>query len=337
MKKISLLIQIAALTAGLPAFAISGGPFDNGSYSILLERNGVYEAAYSFKNGSGYSQWTADNSQGDVNTGGTVQVNLGAGSLLTSSGSSNNANRTVLYYKGVTYFGSAFGEVDTQKRTIQGFGNANSDYATTATTSQQNNGFFATTTSSSFSTSTVVSSGRNYTANLNWKGKITSTFPQLRFSGKGELSVIAPNGAEAVASLAYTGYQQLIDAIAQSVSQSGGAFSTTDYTGAASAIADVLSGSPGTPASTTTATTSTSVRVLAVDSAGAAVDVNGNGIFNDDLVSGPGSNSTSTVTENPEVPGTPSLASYLNGTGPNNSYNESIVENITVTGYLRYF
>ena len=218
MKKISLFIQIAALTAGLPAFALTGGPFDNGSYGILDERNGFYESAFSFSNGSGYSVWTADNLQGALSTGGTVTPNIGAGSLINSSGSTNNANRTVIYYKGVTYFGSAMGQVDTTARTIQGFANATSDFSTAQTTQTANTSFFASNTSTAFSTNTVVSSGRSYTANLNWTGKITATSPQLRFSGTGELAIIAPNGAEAIAGLAYSGFSQLITGIASSVS-----------------------------------------------------------------------------------------------------------------------
>lgn len=336
MKKISLFIHIAALLSGIPAFAISGGPFDNGSYSVLLERSGVYEASYSFKNGSGYSQWTADNTQGAISQGAQITENVGAGSLITEFGSSNNANRTVLYFMGVTYFGTAFGQVDVEARTIQGFGNANSDYSTVSTQTQQNNGFFSVTTSSSFSSNTVVSSGRSYTANVNWTGKITKTYPQLRFSGSGEIAIIAPNGAEAVASLAYTGYSQLIDAIAQSVGQSGGPNTNPDYTGAAAAISSVLSGTAGTPASTTITPTYAQAigapTVVGTQIVQTAIDVNGDGIFNNDLIV-----SGQAVANRAEVPGTPSLSSYLEGTGPANSYKESLVQKINVTGYLRYF
>jgi hypothetical protein len=41
MKKIFSLIQLAVLSAGSSAFALVGGPFDNGDYSILLERAGT--------------------------------------------------------------------------------------------------------------------------------------------------------------------------------------------------------------------------------------------------------------------------------------------------------
>ena len=354
MKKIFLFIQISALMAGLPAFAISGGPFDNGTYSILLERAGVYEAAYSFKNGSGYSQWTADNSQGESAAGGTLTSNLGQGSLiLANGGGSNNANRTVLYYKGVTYFGAAMGQVDYNARTIQGFGNASSDYTLTSGTSQSTSVGFVSSTSSAFSTDTVVSSGRSYTANINWTGKITDTTPQLRFSGSGELAIIAPNGSEAIASLAYTGYSDLIDAINQSVSQVGQAAFTTfnpgTYTTGAAAIAGILGGTAGTAATpettlnTPTYAQATNTALMDTDNNPATapvlttlpVDVNGNGINNDDLVKN--GQATVVTAATAEVAGTPSLASYLDGTGPDNSYEEATIEKVEVTGYMRYF
>ncbi|MBX7210887.1 MAG: hypothetical protein K1X78_21455 [Verrucomicrobiaceae bacterium] len=332
MKKIFLLIQLAALTSAMPAFALVGGPFDNGTFSVLDERTGYYESAYSFSNGSGYSVWTADNIQGALlSAGGGASQNLSQGSLLTSSGNTtHSANRTVLYYKGVTYFGAAFGQVDMESRTIQGFGNATSDYSTAQTTQTQNATFFQATSSSAFSTNTVVSSGRGYTANINWTGKVTSTSPQLRFTGSGEIAIISPNGNEAIASLAYTGYQGLITAINASVSRSGGQifFDPTTYTQGASAVAQILNGTLGTPASSTV----TPTYAQAVNAAGVPVDVNGNGIFNDDLIV-----SGQTVVNVAEIPGTPSLSSYLQGTGPDSSYTGSVVEKIEVSGYRRYY
>lgn len=336
MKKIFLFIQLVALSSALPSFALTGGPFDNGSYSILDERNGFYESAYSFSNGSGYSQWTADNSQGDlVAAGGGLSVNIGSGSLLTATGgSTNNGNRTVLYYKGVTYFGAAMGEVDTTARTIMGFGNATSDYTTTQTTQQQQAGIFTASSSTAFSTNTVVSSGRAYTANINWTGKITKTSPQMRWTGSGELSIIAPNGSEAIASLAYTGYQGLITAINSSVSRSGAqlGFDPATYTAGASAISQILNGSGGTPASSTTTPGFAQALGPLVGGVQAPVDVNGDGIFNNDLVQ-----NGQVVTNTAAVAGTPGLSTYLSGTGPDNSYDQSTVEKIKVTGYRRYF
>jgi len=223
MKKIFSLIQLAVLSAGSSAFALVGGPFDNGDYSILLERAGYYQASYSFKNGSGYSLWSPDNLQGSITQGQTVTPNIGSGALATPNGQANNANRTVIYYKGVTYFGGAFGEVDVQKRRISGYANASSEFTANVTQNQQqNNLFFGQSNVSQTNSTSVVASGRSYVANVNWKGKVTATQPQLRFNGTGELAIISPTGQSAIAGLAYDGYSQLISSIAQSVAQGQG-------------------------------------------------------------------------------------------------------------------
>lgn len=219
MKKIFSLIQLAVLSAGSSAFALVGGPFDNGDYNVLLERGGYYQSSYSFKNGSGYSLFSPDNTQGALLQGQTLTPNISAGALSTPTGQANNANRTVIYFKGITYFGSAFGEVDVQSRRISGYGNASSDFSVQSTQTQQQAGFFSQSNVTSFSSATVTASGRSYVANVNWQGKITATQPQLRYSGSGEIAIISPTGQAAIAGLAFEGYSGLISAINQAVSQ----------------------------------------------------------------------------------------------------------------------
>lgn len=219
MKKIFSLIQLAVLSAGSSAFALVGGPFDNGDYNVLLERGGYYQSSYSFKNGSGYSLFSPDNTQGALLQGQTLTPNISAGALSTPTGQANNANRTVIYFKGITYFGSAFGEVDVQSRRISGYGNASSDFSVQSTQTQQQEGFFSQSNVTSFSSATVTASGRSYVANVNWQGKITATQPQLRYSGSGEIAIISPTGQAAIAGLAFEGYSGLISAINQAVSQ----------------------------------------------------------------------------------------------------------------------
>jgi hypothetical protein len=282
MKKIFSLIQLAVLSAGSSAFALVGGPFDNGDYSVLLERAGYYQSSYSFKNGSGYSLFSPDNIQGALVQGqNNITPNVSAGALSTPSGQANNANRTVIYFKGITYFGSAFGEVDIQSRRISGYGNASSDFAVSATQTQQQAGFFSQSNVTSFSAATVTASGRSYVANVNWQGKITATHPQLRYSGSGELSIISPTGQAAIAGLAYSGYSGLISAINQAVSQLN------------STNADIL------PFNTT------------YDPYGSAQTAINNALTN--------------------------LGPYLNGTGPQSSFEESEVYKIRTTGYRRFF
>lgn len=248
MKKIFLLIQFAALTAGVNAFAIAGGPFDNGDYSILNERNGFYQETFTFQNGNGYALWTPDSLIGTSTQGATVTPNVGTGSLFTPATttalSSHNANRSVFYYKGVTYFGSALGSIDMEARSVQGFYNASSEFQSVSTTTQATSSsfFFGQANTTTNNSSNVVSSGRSYVINASFTGEITETSPQLRYSGVGELTVISPNGNEAIAGLAYGGFSGLISSINQSVAQSGtgGIFNNTNYTSAQAAIASAL-------------------------------------------------------------------------------------------------
>ena len=339
MKKIFSLIPLALLSSSMSANAFIGGPFDNGDYGVLMERGGYYQSSYSFKNGSGYALWSPDNLQGAVVNGQTVTNNIGSGSLFTPS--TGNANRTVLYYKGVTYFGGAFGEIDMASKRISGYGNASSEFSATVNTQQtQNNLFFGQTNVSQTNSSNVVTSGRSYVANVNWGGKVTASHPQLRFTGKGEISIISPNGQAAVASLAYDAYSQLLSAISQSVQASGSSIfgvSPGLYADAQVAISNALNGNPGTSAIPASITPAYNF-AQAVGSTGTPVDVNRDGIFNNDLVA---------VSNNPQntiqtaaqaaVPGSAGLSSYLEGTGPTESYDQSENFKIKVRGYRRFF
>jgi hypothetical protein len=324
MKKIFSLIQLAVLSAGSSAFAIVGGPFDNGDYSILMERSGFFQATFTFKNGNGYSIWTPDNQVGSLTQGQNVTPNIGTGSLITPSSvtalGGHNGNRSVFYYLGVIYFGGAFGSVDVESRTIDGYCNAQSDVTTQQSQNTQNQGFFGGNTTSVVSSS-VVASNRSYVLNANWKGKITKTQPQLRFSGKGEMVIIAPNGNETLAGLAYQGYSGLIDAIVQSVSsltiQPGASLGLGPaYAAAQQTIAAALTGTGGTPASSTTDITSVQTIVGGVVT---------------------GETRTSVTDNVAAVPATGGLEQFLEGTGPASSYDNNIVERIKVTGYRRYF
>lgn len=251
MKKVFLLVQFAALMSAMPAFALVGGPFDNGDYSILNERTGFYQAAFTYKNGNGYALWTPDNLLGTSTQGTQVTINVGTGSLFTPASNlaltSHNANRSVFYYKGITYFGSAMGEIDESARSLQGYCNASSEFQATSTTTSTNNSvfLFGQSNTSTANSSNVVSSGRSYVLNANYTGRITATSPELRFTGDGELTIISPNGRETIAGLAYSGFSGLISAINQSVSQSRSGFfgvTANTYTGAQQAIANALLG-----------------------------------------------------------------------------------------------
>lgn len=167
------------------AFAWVGGPFSNGGFSTLIEQNGVYHATFSFKNGSGYAYFTPDNELTPPTQG------LG-GATSSSSSALSVQNRSVLYYRGMTFVGMAAGTSDIDKRKISGYTNGYSEYASSSTSSSSQGGATSTVTSSSVIVSNT--GGNSYTANVHFNAKIKQTHPQIRFRGKGELAIISPNG-----------------------------------------------------------------------------------------------------------------------------------------------
>lgn len=165
----SIATLLVAFVATPKAQAEVGGPFDNGDFSILLERDGVYQATFSFSNGSGMAMFAQDNS-------------FEAATAATVAGQFALHNRSVFYYKGVTYYGTCTGIVDVSAKKITGFTNGNSDYGASSVSVDPQAG-------TSGSRASIGSNGQaGFIANSQFKAKITSTAPILRFSGKGEVS-----------------------------------------------------------------------------------------------------------------------------------------------------
>jgi len=234
MKRIiaSLAIGFSALTG--QAHAWVGGPFDNGFHNKSFEK-GIYQAALIFKNGGGYSYFSPNQ---------VIASEIASDpSLINQRGSLSN--RAVLYYKGVSYVGSAFGTADGEARDIQCTMNGTSESTLKAGTTQQQTNAFVTATSTTLSLdNTVVSSSRSFSFNGHWEGKITSTAPSLRFSGKGELAFLAPGGADSIAALAFSRFAGLIDAIITAVGNANTtgttAFPATFFSDAGDSITDIL-------------------------------------------------------------------------------------------------
>ncbi len=248
MKKFFLTVTSLALLSSGDAWAFVGGPFDNGDPgSVLMERGSFYQCQFSFRNGNGYGVFTPDAQL----TGGLLGAGTGAGggaggqaafydsgSLYTSNSFDvqRNGNRSVFYFKGVTYVGSCFGMPDIEARIVTGSCNASSDPGSVSTTQGGGGG------GSLQNTSTIIQNNTGFTLNCGWKGKIYRTHPTLRFRGKGEVSVLSPTGNASVTNLAFQSYQGLINAIVSSVSNSGGqiGFSGATYTAAQAAIDNAL-------------------------------------------------------------------------------------------------
>lgn len=265
MKKFFLTVASLALLGSEKASAISGGPFDNGDAgSILLERGSFYQCQFSFQNGNGYGVFTPDSQVsgnggfvGGGAIGGGGAGGGGQGGLFTrgnlfsdntSGGLQRNANRSVFYYKGVTYFGACFGMPDLEARKIVGSCNASSDVSGGNISNQATatggaaGGSGVVNSSLNGNAAAIVSNNTGFVLNAGWEAKIFQTKPTLRFRGKGEIAVISPTGQSAITNLAYSGFSRLIDAIVQSVGNSGGQilFDASTYTEASAAIIDAL-------------------------------------------------------------------------------------------------
>lgn len=181
------LFFAALFALPLSGYALTGGPFDNNDYSAGLDNAGIYQTAIRFKNGSGFSQW-----------GNNVSLTQPAVSAATPAAKGSYLNRSVIYCNGLTYFGMATGMVDHTANTVMGYTNGTRDGTATSGTGNP-----------------VVTNANASTANTQWKAKITTTAPQLRYSGKGEITILEakPANATTVTGLLQTALADALTAI----------------------------------------------------------------------------------------------------------------------------
>lgn len=211
-KKLFSLLAGLAILSGSQAFAWVGGPFDGGDYSATLDNEGIYQASLRYKNGSGYVQWGNNVDLGPSLSSGTSA----AGSSSTSSNSTVGSylNRAVLYYKGIAFFGTASGIVDMDRREVTCVSNAQSEVTLSDQSSTNTQGsffLFGSSNTVNSSTSVVNNGGRGFVANSNFVAKITKTYPELRFSGSGKITLLSPDAQPIIANLAQQIAESLSD------------------------------------------------------------------------------------------------------------------------------
>jgi hypothetical protein len=214
------------------AFALVGGPFDNGDYSELMDQNGVYQWTASMPDGMGEGQFNDS-----VSVGATVTSSSSSTASTTNNAIGSVQDRSIFYYKGVTFFGQCFGIVDLSQKTISCITNGSSQVTIANTGSSSSS---TTTTGASTSgisaSSTVLNNGNlGFVANSTWNGNITETNPTLVFHGTGQFTVISPNAQNIVSGLAQT-----IVSGNSSTSSSGGTGLTLITISPANAIASAL-------------------------------------------------------------------------------------------------
>jgi hypothetical protein len=224
MKRISLILASLVLLFGTKASAFVGGPFDNGDFNTLLDDSGIYQVSFRFSNGSGFAQF-GNNVDAELflpQTGGTATTPASTYSIL---------NRSIIYYKGVTYLGTCTGMVDHDAKIVSGVTNGNSDVSTSQTTSTGGGATFSSSNSLNFN-------GLGFPCNTEFRCKITKTHPILRFSGKGELTIVNPS----VSGVAFQALQTIITTGASGNLSIGGQISSlvTALTANNGAIASVI-------------------------------------------------------------------------------------------------
>lgn len=169
MKKIGALLGIMALAMQSTALAWIGGPYSNNTYDGF--DGGIFSGSIRGKRCTGIFKFSQ-------NTG---------GSYVSPFGDS------IIYFKGIAYYGEAYGWIDTVTGTASGvtngLNNGGSNDGLAALRSIFGNGFGVNNgipdpDGTGASGGTAFSNG----ANTMWNGKIKSKRPTIRFEGKGEAS-----------------------------------------------------------------------------------------------------------------------------------------------------
>lgn len=239
MKRIiaSLVIGFSALSG--QAFALVGGPFDGNSHSAALDSNAIYQATFSLSNGSGFCYFSP--------TAKITPDRVPGGTANTSDFDfiGSTPNRSVIYYKGISYVGSCFGTADPDARFVEAVLNATSELGFSAQQSNQQNNNGNQSQQSVSVSNIIVQNNRSFLVNGAFEARITQTAPLLRFRGKGELAFLAPTSQDSIAGLAYTAYSGLIGAIISFVANSvvvANANINQIFTDAQQAVTNALAG-----------------------------------------------------------------------------------------------
>ncbi len=193
MKKLIALLTIVSMQA-TPAMAWVGGPWSGNTYDG--QTSGLFGGTITMKNGSGIFRFTSTE---------TAQMGTYSSSMI--------------YFKGITFFGSCQANIDFQSKTVDGMTNGsafnrNPGPAQNRTTPLvDNNPNFApgvTVTNQSFTIplipnivdgeptpnnyqlTNVGTSGPVGIANTQWSGRLTATKPNVRFKAKGTANFMGP-------------------------------------------------------------------------------------------------------------------------------------------------
>jgi len=193
MKKLIAILTLVSMQT-TPALAWVGGPWSGNTYDNKV--TGLFGGSITMKNGSGIFRFSA-----------TETAQMGA------------FNSSMIYYKGVTFFGSCQANIDFEAKTVDGMTNGSAFNRNpgpaqnrTSPIADNNPNFQPGTTGantsytiplvpnivdgeptpSTFTLTNVGSSGPVGIANTSWSGRLTRTAPNVRFKAKGEANFLGP-------------------------------------------------------------------------------------------------------------------------------------------------
>ena len=219
IRKIAIFFS-AVFALPLSSHAIVGGPFDGGDYGSSLDDQGIYQYAMRFQNGSGFAQF-GNNVSLLPNASSSASGSSTAASLKIST----NIDRSVIYYKGISYYGNCSGMADMGRKKIEAITNGSSEISVTASSSSSS---ASGTTSVSAASTLVDNGGLGQTCNTQFTGNIYTMKPILKFRGEGELSIVpGPTAVTSVNDAIYNAVTATIASIPTTASSGNGTVSAT--------------------------------------------------------------------------------------------------------------
>ncbi len=134
----------------------------------------------------GFAQWGTNVALADSTSSAGGDTGTARNAFSSSVKVGSPIDRSVIYYKGITFVGNATGAVDHARKMITGITNGSSNLTTTSTTASA-----ATDGSAGVSaTTSIVNNGStSLNCNTEFTATINQTAPILKFNGTGELSV----------------------------------------------------------------------------------------------------------------------------------------------------
>lgn len=184
MKRAFAILSALFLISGMNAHAWKGGPWSYDTFQPNGD-DGIYEAVATTQNGMGMYRWAVrNNGVGVAGTAPDANVTTPQSSnVLFGGGLLGSASSNVWYYRGITYYGPAFGIVNSSMGIVSVIGNASTDGLLNAGNNSINNVFLGGVVS-------ATTAGNIAFANSSFTAKFDKKYPIKRFSGSGVVSFV---------------------------------------------------------------------------------------------------------------------------------------------------